>query len=201
MKVGDIVKSNQPNQYLPGLGVVTSIDAGVIEVHPEGSTEHFLFTEQSLIIYSKKVETKVTTASVRIMLSHSYCNFEVSMELNNENGIQSNEIELARIDCQKLAQDAVNEYKKAPNANPKEELKRVEKKIEEIKSSISEKVNGKEITDPKEIEQIEKLPLYKGNPKTDDGDFQDKGGAAKVKKGKTTQMKIPNDIMGLSADD
>jgi homoserine kinase len=108
--------------------------------------------------------TKITTASVRVMLSHNYSNFEISAQLENENGIEIADIDKARQQCQQLATDAVAEYKKAPNSNPKEEIKRIEKKIEEIKNDISEKKDGT-ITDQKEIAKVEKLPLYSDTKK------------------------------------
>lgn len=106
-----------------------------------------------------ETETKIKTASVRIMLSHSYCNFEISATLENENGISTIEIENCRQTCQALATDAVNDYKRSPIQNPKEELERITKKVDQIKADISEKKDGT-ITDPKEVAKIEKMPLY-----------------------------------------
>lgn len=104
-------------------------------------------------------DTKLTSATIRIALSHNYSTFEISSTLENPNGVTTKEIEDCRQTCQALVTDAVQEYKKAPNSNPKDEIKRIERKIEEIKADISEKKDGT-ITDPKEIEKVEKLPLY-----------------------------------------
>jgi len=105
-------------------------------------------------------ETKITTANVRIMLSHNYSNFEVQMNLVNENGISKEEIDNARKDCQQLATMAVNEYKTLPSLNPKTEILRVENKIAEIKKMVEEK-KPEVLLDPKEVETIKKMPLYK----------------------------------------
>lgn len=103
------------------------------------------------------METKVTTASVRIALSHQYSTFEVAMNLENTDGITEQEIENVRKSAQKLANDAVNEYRNMPNSNPKIELQRVEQKINDIKKMIGKEP---EKVDPKVIEAVEKLPLY-----------------------------------------
>lgn len=59
------------------------------------------------------METKVKTASVKVMLSYDYSHFEASMSLENENGITIQEIDAARKGCQRLADKAVGQYKKA----------------------------------------------------------------------------------------
>jgi hypothetical protein len=59
---------------------------------------------------------------------------------------------------QALANDALNEYKRTPNQNPTEELKRIERKLEEIKKLTG---NSEEIVDPKEVAAIQSLPDYK----------------------------------------
>lgn len=59
------------------------------------------------------METKITTASVKVMLSYDYCHFETSMSLENESGISTKDIDNARKDCQRLSDKAVSQYKKA----------------------------------------------------------------------------------------
>jgi hypothetical protein len=131
-------------------------------------------------------ETKITVASVRVMLSHNYSNFEVSAQLDNPNGIEIADIDKARSQCQQLAMDAVAEYKRLPNTNPKIELARVENKLADIKALINEKPEEKK-PDQEEIKAVEKLPMY--------ADVK----GQKTKKAGTS--KIPNDIIGLGADD
>lgn len=111
------------------------------------------------------METKITLATVRIALSHAYSTFEISAQLENPEGINTNDIEKARKDCQSLASASVAEYKAQPNANPKVELQRVENKLAEIKKMVEKQP---EKVDPIEVAKIEKLPLYsetKGNKK------------------------------------
>jgi hypothetical protein len=57
------------------------------------------------------METKITAASVRVNQTFNYSNFEVSMTLENPEGINNKEIDKALNDCQVLANDAVAEYK------------------------------------------------------------------------------------------
>ncbi len=105
--------------------------------------------------------TKITTANVRIMLSFNYSNFEIQMNLENENGIEIADIDKARSQCQTLATDAVNEYKRLGNTNPKVELARVENKLADIKALIKEtdKTEPEKI-DPTEMAKVEAMPLY-----------------------------------------
>jgi hypothetical protein len=60
-----------------------------------------------------KMETKIKTASVKVMLSYDYSHFEASMSLENDNGLSMKEIDDARKDCQRLADKAVGQYKSA----------------------------------------------------------------------------------------
>lgn len=56
--------------------------------------------------------TKTTLSTVRILLSHDYCHFEVSKQIEGDN-ITQVEIDNARKDCQRLADKAVGQYKTA----------------------------------------------------------------------------------------
>lgn len=57
--------------------------------------------------------TKIKTASVKVMLSYDYSHFEASMSLENEDGIELQEVDNARKMCQRLADKAVGQYKQA----------------------------------------------------------------------------------------
>ncbi len=57
--------------------------------------------------------TIVKTASVKVMLSYDYSHFEVSMSLEDETGLNPLDIDDARKTCQRLADKAVSQYKKA----------------------------------------------------------------------------------------
>lgn len=59
------------------------------------------------------METIIKNASVKVMLSYDYSHFEASMSLENEAGLQINEIDEARKKCQRLADKAVGQYQKA----------------------------------------------------------------------------------------
>lgn len=88
------------------------------------------------------METKITSASVKVMLSYDYSHFETSMSLENEAGLSMKDIDSARKECQRLADKAVKQYKIAKDfaskrsdgqfkiANFELECKRIESKNE-----------------------------------------------------------------------
>lgn len=55
--------------------------------------------------------TKITSANVRISLSFNYNTFEVSLGLENLDGISPDEIEEFRLTAQDMANEAVTDYK------------------------------------------------------------------------------------------
>ncbi len=59
------------------------------------------------------METIIKSASVKVMLSYDYSHFEASMSVENENGLTMSDIDDARKKCQRLADKAVGQYKKA----------------------------------------------------------------------------------------
>ena len=59
------------------------------------------------------MQTKIKTASVKVMLSYDYSHFEANMGLENEEGIELHEVDNARKMCQRLADKAVSQYKTA----------------------------------------------------------------------------------------
>lgn len=59
------------------------------------------------------METKIKSASVKVMLSYDYCHFETSMQLENDNGVTLKDIDDARKSCQRLAYKAAGQYKTA----------------------------------------------------------------------------------------
>lgn len=58
-------------------------------------------------------KTLVKSASVKVMLSYDYSHFEASMSVENEDGLSMVDIDEARKNCQRLADKAVGQYKKA----------------------------------------------------------------------------------------
>lgn len=65
------------------------------------------------------METIRKSASVKVMLSYDYCHFEVAMAVENESGLQPQDIDNARKTCQRLADKAVGQYKTAKDAAAK----------------------------------------------------------------------------------
>lgn len=59
------------------------------------------------------METIIKSASVKVMLSYDYSHFEASMSVENESGLTMSDIDEARKKCQRLADKAVGQYKKA----------------------------------------------------------------------------------------
>lgn len=59
------------------------------------------------------METIIKSASVKVMLSYDYSHFEASMSVENESGLALSDIDEARKKCQRLADKAVGQYKKA----------------------------------------------------------------------------------------
>jgi hypothetical protein len=57
------------------------------------------------------METKIKTASVKIMLSYDYSHFETSMLIENDFGLALSDIDEARKKCQRLVDKAVGQYK------------------------------------------------------------------------------------------
>ena len=117
------------------------------------------------------METKIKSASVKVMLSYDYSHFEASMSLDNDNGIEMLEIDNARKMCQRLADKAVGQYKKAKtNAsnridgiykmqNFEETCKRIQKK-DEGDRTINEVAMLKQYENEKWQDQFDNLYDY-----------------------------------------
>lgn len=60
--------------------------------------------------------TKIKSASVKVMLSYDYSHFEAAMALENDEGLDMKEVNEARKSCQRLADNAVRQYKKYKEA-------------------------------------------------------------------------------------
>ena len=85
--------------------------------------------------------TKITAASVRVNQTFNYSNFEVSMTLENPEGIDNTEINKALADCQGLASNAVAEYKvKAGVVSDKNNPVAQVKQLKVEKSSLKRQV-------------------------------------------------------------
>ena len=112
------------------------------------------------------METKVKSASVKVMLSYDYSHFEASMQLENDNGLSLKDIDDARKRCQRLADKAVGQYKTAKAnaaarsdgkykmASFEQECKRIEAKDEHDRT-LKEIAMLKQYQDEKWQEQFE----------------------------------------------
>jgi len=85
--------------------------------------------------------SKTTSASVKVMLSHNYCHFEVSKVIEATEGeeLSQKDIDKARIECQLLANKAVEQYKKAKDyemsrSNHSYEKSLLEKEVASIRT-------------------------------------------------------------------
>ena len=104
-------------------------------------------------------ETKTTTASIRIMRSENYCNFEIALTLENPDGISGDEIDKAREEAQALTNEAVKQYRKDKHEEAIPAALPFKKERQVIKVT-NEPPAPKPIKDNAEISEIEKLPLY-----------------------------------------
>ena len=103
------------------------------------------------------METKIKNASVKVMLSYDYSHFEASMALENDNGIEINEIDNARKMCQRLADKAVSQYKTAKSqaslrSDGEYKMQNFENECRKIKSKTEHDRTLKEIAMLKQYE-------------------------------------------------
>jgi hypothetical protein len=103
------------------------------------------------------METKIKSASVKVMLSYDYSHFEASMSLENDNGLNTVEIDEARKNCQRLADKAVAQYKVAKSqaanrTNGEFKMRNFEDECKRIKSKDEQDRTIKEIAMLKQYE-------------------------------------------------
>jgi hypothetical protein len=58
-------------------------------------------------------DTKVTTASVRVMHTFNFCHFEVALHLENEKGVSGDDVDNALTQCLAHTTKSVEAYKAA----------------------------------------------------------------------------------------
>jgi len=91
------------------------------------------------------------SASVKIMLSYDYCHFEISK--GSEQELTNKEINEMRKDVQRLADEAVRQYKKAKEvAQNINNRKYIERDIKEIQSKLEGDRTINEVARLKEYE-------------------------------------------------
>lgn len=108
--------------------------------------------------------SKTTLATVKIMLSHNYCHFEVSKQIEGEE-ISQQDIDAARKDCQRLADKAVGQYKTAKadetkRTNSSYERKQLEMEVATIKQKDKEFWSVLEKAKVKALEDYNHNSLY-----------------------------------------
>lgn len=105
--------------------------------------------------------TKITNASVRVSLSYNYNTFEVSLGLENPDGISPDEIEEFRLTAQDMANEAVEDFKAVRQSeiivNSASEKKTL---IDKMKSVTEDGGNKREFKDTAKVADILKQPLY-----------------------------------------
>lgn len=105
-------------------------------------------------------QTITTSATVRVALSFNFNTFEVSMNLENKDGIQQSEINAARLQVYELAKIAVEEVRVNPLSNPKQELRNIENKLRQVKSLVDNQKPEPPTASEADIKAVEALPLY-----------------------------------------
>lgn len=103
------------------------------------------------------METIIKSASVKVMLSYDYCHFEASMSLENESGLSEVVIDDARKKCQRLADKAVGQYKKAKQmasnrSDGEYQMRNFQEQCERIKAKDEQDRTIKEIAMLKQYE-------------------------------------------------
>lgn len=114
------------------------------------------------------METKITTASIRVMRSIDFGNYETSLTLENPNGVTDTDIAEAINNCHTLTNQSIEIYLKGKVADSKSiqnaEKKRIGSVLNDIKQLVPEAIEP--CIDPLEIAQVEALPMYTPKPKS-----------------------------------
>lgn len=108
------------------------------------------------------METKITTANVRVSLSFQYNTFEVSLGIENQDGMTAEEITEFRLSVQEMASEAVSDYKLTLEAPPQFTKTPSKTAKQVINVNNVSNVNDSEIgvKDNASVSEIAKLPLY-----------------------------------------
>ncbi len=103
------------------------------------------------------METIIKSASVKVMLSYDYSHFEASMSVENESGLTMQDIDDSRKKCQRLADKAVGQYKKAKQmasnrSDGEYQMRNFQEQCERIKAKDEQDRTIKEIAMLKQYE-------------------------------------------------
>lgn len=111
--------------------------------------------------------TKITTASVRVMRSIDFGNYETSLTVENPNGVTEADITDCIDKCHVLTNQSIEIYLKGKVVESKAiqagEKRRIGSVLNDIKQLVPEATEPS--IDPLEIAQVEALPMYTPNPK------------------------------------
>ena len=88
-------------------------------------------------------QTKITSATVKVMRSFDYCHFEIAMQISNDTEVTAQEIDDARKQAMRLADKAVEQYKIAKevankNLHSKYDMEAFERKCKRLKEQAPE---------------------------------------------------------------
>ena len=106
------------------------------------------------------METKITSASLRISLSQNYNTFEVALTIENQDGLTLEEIEAFRMQAQEQASAAVEDYKVTMQPVVEKPFVKAAFKANKQVINVSEQDDEPPLKDNASIDEIEKLPLY-----------------------------------------
>ena len=124
---------------------------------------------------------KTTSSTVRILLSHDYCHFEVSKVIEgvmDDHGtvmhVTNKEIDDTRKDCQRLADKAVGQYKKAKTeaaarTQYSSERYNLEREVTELLKKDSQLLSPLEKAKIKALEDYQHQNFY---DYMDDGEYE-----------------------------
>ena len=117
-------------------------------------------------------KTIFKSASVKVMLSHNYNHFETSIILENEEGLNTEEINEARKDCMRLCDKAIAQYNQAKHAANK--LTGLDEKRAELEIEVARLMEKEVELSPEERAKIKTLQDYNWNKQFDyEEDFED----------------------------
>lgn len=114
------------------------------------------------------MSTVITTASVRVMRSIDFGNYETSLTVENPDGITDADIAGCIDKCHTLTNQSIEIYLKGKVVESKAiqagEKRRIGSVLNDIKQLVPEATEP--CIDPLEIAQVEALPMYTPKPKS-----------------------------------
>lgn len=106
------------------------------------------------------MSTKLTKATIRIMNSYKFGNFESTLTIENDEGIQSIEIDELLMQAQSHVNDAVDAYKALEIIEPEKPYVKTGFKPNKQVINVTEQDDEPPLKDNASIDEIANLPLY-----------------------------------------